>query len=480
MRVCTTRGLPSSCALRHLLPWMGEVILLEGLPPNNAAHKLSLVSDERRARAVADLIAESFEPGEAASTAFETEKRWPGGGRAWLMEAYFGFEPDEEMVRALIAAASDEETARSATFGLTEKRDWVANSLAGLKPVRAGRFLVHGAHDRAPRRRQRRRCRDRGGARLRHRPSRHDPRLPSAFRPAPQAPPAASGSRRRLRRGRARHRRRQGPQRKVWLGDIDPVAVEVANANARLNGVGALCRAARLARGRGARLARGRSLRSRVRQHPGEAAQADGAVARRGHRRGRRSDRLRPASCRCSGRACVLAGAGVHSGRADRPRRLVEPQIAAVKSSAEALSRFCRMGRGNSLELTCKGGESYGEGACRGWSQTAADRGAVRRDRRFVAQEAASGPLSSLLDRIHSEMPDHRRVARRDRRRGLPHHRPRGGLRPSRPQAAQGGLAGLRGDARLRADGRPAPAPSRLRSRRRSRPSTAKASASII
>ena len=107
--------------------------MLEGLPPNNAAHKLSLVSDERRARAVADLIAESFEPGEVASTAFETEERWPGGGRAWLMEAYFGFEPDQEAIRALIAAASDEDTARSAAFGRTEKRDWVANSLAGLE-----------------------------------------------------------------------------------------------------------------------------------------------------------------------------------------------------------------------------------------------------------------------------------------------------------------------------------------------------------
>ena len=29
----------------------------------------------------------------------------------------------------------------------------------------------------------------------------------------------------------------------MWLGDIDPTAVEVANVNARLNGVGALCRA---------------------------------------------------------------------------------------------------------------------------------------------------------------------------------------------------------------------------------------------
>jgi ribosomal protein L11 methyltransferase len=30
--------------------------------------------------------------------------------------------------------------------------DWVARSLEGLKPVRAGRFFVHGAHDRARRR----------------------------------------------------------------------------------------------------------------------------------------------------------------------------------------------------------------------------------------------------------------------------------------------------------------------------------------
>ncbi len=30
--------------------------------------------------------------------------------------------------------------------------DWVAKSLEGLKPVRAGRFLVHGSHDRAARR----------------------------------------------------------------------------------------------------------------------------------------------------------------------------------------------------------------------------------------------------------------------------------------------------------------------------------------
>src|SRR5579864_302 len=132
----------------HLLEWIGPA-MLEGLPPNNAAHRLRLVSDERRARAVADLIVESFEPAEAASTVFETDETLPGGAKAWLAEVYFGSAPDEAAVRALIALASDERTARAATFSLTERRDWVANSLAGLKPVRAGRFLIHGSHDRS-------------------------------------------------------------------------------------------------------------------------------------------------------------------------------------------------------------------------------------------------------------------------------------------------------------------------------------------
>ena len=121
--------------------------MLEGLPPNNAAHRLSLVSDEKRARAVADLIVESFEPAEAASTAFETEETWPGGGKAWLVEAYFGFEPDEDELRALVTAASDEETARAVTFGVTEKRDWVANALAGLLKAKGFNTSLLGGQD---------------------------------------------------------------------------------------------------------------------------------------------------------------------------------------------------------------------------------------------------------------------------------------------------------------------------------------------
>jgi ribosomal protein L11 methyltransferase len=217
--------------------------MLEGLPPNSAAHMIRLVSDERRARAVADLIFESFEPAEAASTAFETEDPWPGGGRAWLMEAYFGSEPDEEAIRALIAAAADETTASAATFGMTEKRDWVANSLAGLKPVRAGRFLVHGRHDRSRVQANDVAIEIEAGLAFgtgHHGTTRgclmHFDRLLKRRRPK-RVLDVGCGA------GVLAIAASKVLRRKVRLGDVDPVAVAVANANARLNGVGVLCRA---------------------------------------------------------------------------------------------------------------------------------------------------------------------------------------------------------------------------------------------
>ena len=217
--------------------------MLEGLPPNNAAHVLRLTIDESRARAVADLIVESFEPAEAASTAFETETPWPGGGKAWQVEAYFGFEPDEEGLRELVAAAAGDEAAAMVEFGVTEKADWVANALAGLAPVRAGRFLVHGALDR-----------DKVGASDigveieaglafgtgHHGTTRgclmHFDRLLKRRRPRKVLDVGCGAGVLAIAAAKVLHR-------KVWLGDIDPVAVEVANANARLNGVGVIAQA---------------------------------------------------------------------------------------------------------------------------------------------------------------------------------------------------------------------------------------------
>jgi len=217
--------------------------MLEGLPPNNATHVMRLTIDEKRARAVADLIVESFEPAEAASTAFETETRWAGGGRAWQVEVYFGFEPDPEDLRALVAAAAGEEAAERIEFALTEKRDWVANSLVGLAPVLAGRFLVHGAHDRV-----RIGINDIGveieaGLAFgtgHHGTTRgcllHFDSLLKRRRPRKVLDVGCGAGVLAIAAAKAL-------RRKVWLGDIDPIAVEVANANARLNGVAAYAKA---------------------------------------------------------------------------------------------------------------------------------------------------------------------------------------------------------------------------------------------
>ncbi len=59
----------------------------------------------------------------------------------WQVIVYFDQPPDKAERAAL---------ARFGRFAIAElpETDWVAKSLEGLKPVRAGRFLVHGAHDR--------------------------------------------------------------------------------------------------------------------------------------------------------------------------------------------------------------------------------------------------------------------------------------------------------------------------------------------
>ena len=116
--------------------------MLEGLPPHRPTHVLRLITDEPSARAMTELLGEMFDPMETAVAAFEVEETG-----AWRLEAYFSEEPDAEMIRELIrpvlGAQADE-----AVFETIDQQDWVRASLEGLKPVRAGRFLVHGGHDR--------------------------------------------------------------------------------------------------------------------------------------------------------------------------------------------------------------------------------------------------------------------------------------------------------------------------------------------
>ena len=119
--------------------------MLEGLHPNNPTHVARIVTDEARARRIADLLGESFDPTETAVAAFEKED---GTAKPpWLVEVYFRTEPDQNGVRDLIALAAGPDI--EVAFDSFGDKDWVAASLEGLAPVPAGRFTIHGSHDRA-------------------------------------------------------------------------------------------------------------------------------------------------------------------------------------------------------------------------------------------------------------------------------------------------------------------------------------------
>ncbi len=62
---------------------------------------------------------------------------------------HFAEAPDQALVRELVRLAAGDDIARQITFDTVEARDWVKATLEELIPVRAGRFIVHGRHDRS-------------------------------------------------------------------------------------------------------------------------------------------------------------------------------------------------------------------------------------------------------------------------------------------------------------------------------------------
>jgi ribosomal protein L11 methyltransferase len=122
--------------------------MLEGLPPNDATHIMRLTCNEADARAVADLILETFDPAQTAASAFEKEPSASQSAGQWIVEIYFGSAPDETAIRDLVTLAAGGAVAQAITFDRVERADWISASLAGFDPVRAGRFLVIGSHAR--------------------------------------------------------------------------------------------------------------------------------------------------------------------------------------------------------------------------------------------------------------------------------------------------------------------------------------------
>jgi ribosomal protein L11 methyltransferase len=100
-----------------------------------------LRTDERTARRVAHLFSECFGPDDTASAVYQD------GG--WIAALYSGRPFDRDALREIVTSAAGKVAARALTFETIAEKDWIAASLAGLPPVAAGRFVVHGRHDRA-------------------------------------------------------------------------------------------------------------------------------------------------------------------------------------------------------------------------------------------------------------------------------------------------------------------------------------------
>jgi ribosomal protein L11 methyltransferase len=110
------------------------------LPPTSVA---TLITAEQSARRIAAVVSETYDGDEAAVALVDA------GAGQWQVAIHFRRPPDENSLRALTASAAGAAAAKALRFDVVEAADWVRDSLAGLAPVRAGRFIVHGAHDRS-------------------------------------------------------------------------------------------------------------------------------------------------------------------------------------------------------------------------------------------------------------------------------------------------------------------------------------------
>jgi ribosomal protein L11 methyltransferase len=99
------------------------------------------VPERDSAHSIAGALQEIVQPAPDALTLFEA----PGQG--WHIEAYYAEQPEAEALAAALAGALGQAPPH-VTLEPVPDRNWVAISQAALPPVAAGRFIVHGSHDR--------------------------------------------------------------------------------------------------------------------------------------------------------------------------------------------------------------------------------------------------------------------------------------------------------------------------------------------
>ncbi|UGY04767.1 50S ribosomal protein L11 methyltransferase [Bradyrhizobium quebecense] len=201
-----------------------------------STHRASItIPDEPTAKRVVDALSEMYFEDQAAFAAFER----PDG--RWDVTVHFAEAPDQALLRELVGqVVTRQDVASTLVFDTIEAKDWVKASLEDLVPVAAGRFIVHGQHDRhriAP---------NKLGieieAALAFGTGHHGTtrgclllldHVLKAYQPRRVLDLGTGTGVLGIAAAKAQHR-------KVLASDIDPPSVRVAEENARLNGAGHL------------------------------------------------------------------------------------------------------------------------------------------------------------------------------------------------------------------------------------------------
>lgn len=112
-------------------------------------HKLiAEVEDRGHAMRVAGALQDLIEPPPDALTVFEDKRGGAPAATHWRIEAYFSDAREPKALEAELDALLGEPAPRFRAADIPDL-NWVALSQAALPPVKAGRFTVHGGHDRA-------------------------------------------------------------------------------------------------------------------------------------------------------------------------------------------------------------------------------------------------------------------------------------------------------------------------------------------
>lgn len=106
--------------------------------------RLYVTTTEKRAEQILDLMTPVFEDEEFPIATTEIDEK----NDVWEASIYLYAADEDEVYGRFEALLKPQFAELAIQREVLPDIDWIAKSLEGLKPVRAGRFLVHGSHDR--------------------------------------------------------------------------------------------------------------------------------------------------------------------------------------------------------------------------------------------------------------------------------------------------------------------------------------------